>query len=168
MFLRRRLLGVDGTFTRILDGQRGGDDHDFPHTTVVLGRQHHAGQSWVQGQLGEFASQRGQPAAPGGGRGPTCFVGFPRAFHLDGAELDEQQHSVGHTACVRSVDKGKSRDVAQAQCGHRQDDGGEVRAQDFRIGERRAGGEVLRRIQPDADTVGHPAATPLTLVRRRL
>ncbi len=88
VFLRGGLLRVDGTLPRILDGQRGRDDHDLADAPVVAGRQHHAGQPGVEGNLRQFAPQRGQPHPR---TGPVRRRRLSRLFRcarrLDGAEL---------------------------------------------------------------------------------
>ena len=51
---------------------------------------------------------------------------------------------------------------------HLQDDRGQVGAQDLRVGELGPGLEVLLRVQPDGDAVGHAAAAAGALVGRGL
>ena len=51
----------------------------------------------------------------------------------------------------RCLDKRKGLDVAETERLHAQDDFSEIGALDFRLGERRAGVEILLGIQPDAD-----------------
>ncbi len=51
---------------------------------------------------------------------------------------------------------------------HRQDDGGEVGAQDLRVGELGTAVEVVLGVEPDRDAVGDPAAAAGPLVGRRL
>ncbi len=65
---------------------------------------------------------------------------------------------------VRRVDEGELLDLAEAGRGHLQDDGGEVRAEDLRVRELRAGVEVVLAVEADADAVGGAAAAALALV----
>ena len=47
MFFVRGLLFVHRPLARVLDRQRGGDDHRFPHAAVLLRLQHHARQTRI-------------------------------------------------------------------------------------------------------------------------
>ncbi|SSK75238.1 Uncharacterised protein [Klebsiella pneumoniae] len=59
MFFVRGLLFVHRPLARVLDRQRGGDDHRFPHAAVLLRLQHHPRQTRIHRQLAELAAQRG-------------------------------------------------------------------------------------------------------------
>ena len=54
------------------------------------------------------------------------------------ADLDEEGDAVAHRAPIRGVQEREVLDRAQAQGRHLQDDAGQRRAQDFRLGETRA------------------------------
>ena len=87
---------------------------------------------------------------------------------VDRAQLGEQLVAVGDRARARRVEERKLLDLAQAQALHAQDHRGERGAQQLRVGEGRALGEVLLRIEPDADAVGDAPAAPGALLRRGL
>ena len=65
---------------------------------------------------------------------------------------------------VRRINEGEGGDVAQFEDEHLQDDGGEVGAQDFRLGVGGALRVVFFAVEADADAGGDAAATPGTLV----
>ncbi len=144
------LLFLGRALARVLDRQRGRDHHHLGDTFLLVRLDDHAGQARVDRELGELAAHRGELA--GGER----------------AELLEQLDAVGDVALVRWVDERELRQVAEAQVGHLQDDRGEVRPQDLRLGELRAALEVLLRVETDADAVGGTPAAPLPLVRAGL
>ena len=52
------LLLIHRPLARILNRQRGGDDHRFPHAAVLLRLQHHPRQARVHRQLAELAAHR--------------------------------------------------------------------------------------------------------------
>ncbi len=139
-------------FARVLDGQRGGDHHHVADAAQAVGLQHHAGHPRVDRELGELAAQRGQPLA-------VVLLG-----RVERAQLVQQVDAVLDVAGVRRVEERERRDVAEARRGHLQDDGGQVGAEDLRVGELGAGEEVLLRVQPDADAVRGTAAAALALV----
>src|SRR5688500_5435799 len=76
--------------------------------------------------------------------------------------------SIGDRARTGWIDEWKRLHFAQAEALRAQDDRGERRAQQLRVGERRTFGEFLLRVKPDADAVGDAPATPGALLRRRL
>jgi hypothetical protein len=145
-----RLPFVGRAFARVLDRQRGGDDHDLAYAAVPVRLQHHPGEARVDRQLSQLAAERSE------------------ASRRQGAELLQEVHAVLDVAPVGRVDEREVEDVAQAQVGHLQDDRGEVGAQDLRVGELRAGEEVLLGVEPDAHALRHPAAAALALVGRGL
>ena len=87
---------------------------------------------------------------------------------LHRAELLEQQVAVADRAAVGRVEERERGDVAETQGGHLQDDRGEVGAQDLRLGERWAIGEVVLVVEADADARRDAAAAAGALVRRGL
>ncbi len=91
-------------------------------------------------------------------------VGGDGALGVEGAQLVQQADAVLHLAAVRRLDERESLDVAQPDRGHLQDDGGQVGAQDLRVGELRPGEEVVLLVQADADAVGGAARAALALV----
>jgi hypothetical protein len=89
-------------------------------------------------------------------------------FLVQRAQLDQELGPVPDRAPVRRIDKGKLGDVTEAQRGHLEDDRGEVGTQDLRLGEPRAGDEVLFLVEPDADPVRDPATPSGPLIGRGL
>ena len=144
------LLVVRRALARVLDGQRGGDDEDLAGAALLARLDDHPGDARVDGQAGHLAA------------------GLGEAVVLDGVQLFEELDAVGDRARVRRVDERELADVAEPRGGHLQDDAGEVRALDLRVGELGTALEVLLRVQPDADAVGDAAAAALALVGARL
>ena len=145
------VLPVGRPLARVLNGQCGRDDEHLAQRALLVAGEHHAPQPRVDGYLGQAPAQFRQ-----------LVVGVQRA------EFDEQFGTVADRAPVRRVEERELGDLAQAQCGHLQDDRREVGAQDLRVGELRPGQEVLLVVEPDADALGDPAAAAGALVRRRL
>ena len=148
------LLLVDGSLAHVLDGQRGDDDERLLEGTVPLRLDEHAGQPRVDGEGDD---------GPAVGRDPLAGqVG--RCIGVDGLQLGEQPHAVGHLAGVRRLEEGEPVDLPQPEVGHLQDDAGQVGPQDLGVGELRAGLEVLLAVEADRDAVGEPAAASRPLV----
>ena len=86
----------------------------------------------------------------------------------DGPQFDEFAEPFAHHHGFGRIEKGEFRDVAEAQVEHRQDDARQRRAQHLgrRVG--LAPGEVLFRIEAQADAGTQAAAASRTLARRRL
>jgi hypothetical protein len=91
MLLVGRLLLVGRALARILDGQRGRDDHDFACAPVLVGLQDHPGQPRVDRELGELAADAGQ------------------ALLVQRAELVQQVDAVLHLPAVRRLDERERR-----------------------------------------------------------
>ena len=144
------LLRVSGPLTRILDGQRRRDDQHLADAAVRFGFEDHPADARVHRKPGQLAPEAGDTAT------------FERV------QLGEEGQPVGDVAGVGRVYEGEGGDVTEADGRHLQDHRGQVGAQDLRIGELRAGLEVLFGVQPDADAVGGAPAAALALVRRRL
>jgi len=144
---------------RVLDGQRGGDDHHLARDVAPARLHDHPGQPGVHRQQGEGPPDVGQP-------------GHAAGLRLEGVQLGEQLDAVAHGTHVRRVDEREARDVVggrrDAHRDHLQDHRGQRGAQDLRLGELRPGLVVRARVQPDRDAVGDPAAPACALVRRRL
>ena len=150
-----RLVGlgllVHRAVTHVLHAQRAGNHQHLIEGTSGLGFQNHAAHARVQRQLGQCVAHRGE---------------FVVVIHR--AQLGQQLVAVRHGATLRRFNEGKVFDRPQVQRLHAQNHGGQRTAQYFGVGKALAAREVLRVIQPDANTVGHPAATPGTLVGCRL
>ncbi len=142
----RLLLRVRRSLARVLDRQCGGDHEHLVHAAEAIGLEQHPADARVDGQLREPAPDVSEP------------LGVERA------QLLQQLHPVANLPPVGRVQERKFGDVAESQRGHLQDDRGQVGAQDLRVGELRPGEEVVLGVQPDADAVGDPAASPLALV----
>ena len=119
---------------------------------MVPGLQDHPAEPRVHRQPGELPPQGGEL----GGAAPGC----------QGAEFFEQPYAIGDVAGLRRVHEREVRDLAQVERGRLQDDRGQVGAQDLRVGELGACGEVLLGVQPDADAVRGAATPALALVGR--
>ena len=138
--LGRALAGV-------LDGQGGGDDQHLAQAAVAVGLEDHAAEAGVDGQPGQALAVAGQPAH-------AAVV-----VELDGAELVQEAHAVGHGPAVGRVEEGEAGHVAEAEGGQLEDDRGQVGAEDLGLGERRAGVVVGLVVEADADAGGDaPAA----------
>ena len=124
----RALLGR--ALAGVLDGQRGGDDHDLagddrrPPSTIMRAS---------RGSIGSCA--RARP------------ISVSAAVAVQRAELGQQLDAVAHRAGVRRVDEREARDVVgrgrDADRDHLQDHRRERRAQDLRLGELGPGVEVV-------------------------
>ncbi len=137
------LLVLGRPFPRVLDRQRGGHDQHLGDAAETVRLEHHPCESGVHGEPHELAAEWGQASTATDPQGP---------------QLLEEGDAVTHAAAVRRVDEGERRDVPQPDRGHLQDHGGEVGAQDLRVGELRPGLEVVLGVQPDADAVRDTAA----------
>ncbi|MDT4836535.1 hypothetical protein FQZ97_702390 [compost metagenome] len=109
--------------------------------------QDHAAYARIERQLGQLPPGRRE------------LVGV-----VDRAQLLQQLVAIGDGAAQRRLDERERLDIGQAQRLHAQDHRRQRRAQDFRIGEARAAGEIRLFVQPDADTIGHAAAAAGALV----
>ncbi len=140
-------LRVRRHLVRVLHRQSGGQHPDL----LVAGRatpgEGDAGDARVQRQAPQLAAQRGQAA-----------------LLIERAEVLQQAVAFRHMAAFRSVEPGKVLDIAQAKRRHLQDHAGQVGAQDFRIAERRALGEVLLRVQAQRHAGTDAAAAAGALV----
>ena len=144
-------------FARILDRQPRGDDHDLVHAALLLGGQHHPGEPRVDRQ----------PCQPGADLREGTSTGRGRVGH-DRPELLQQRNAVSHLTPVGGLQERERVDVAEADGGHPEDDGGQVGAKDLRFGERGPCLEVLLGVQADGHTRSQSAAPPGPLVGRGL
>ena len=155
MLLCSKLLFVRGALTRVLDGQCRGQDHDFGSHAALIGLNNHPSQPWVHRQLRKLTPHAGDAA-----------LGVHRT------QLAQQCHAVGDGPGIRWLDERELLNIlgplGHTHGRHLENDGGQVGAQDFRIGEFTPGVEVLLGVQPDADTVRDTPATARTLVGRSL
>ncbi|MNG80788.1 hypothetical protein D3C79_394270 [compost metagenome] len=151
VFLVRRLLFVHRPLSRILDRQRGGDDHHLTHAAALLRFQYHARQARIDRQLRQLAALRGELVM-------AIFGRFNRT------QLFQQAHAVQNIALVRRFDKRECGDIPQPERRHLQDNRRQVGAQDLRIGKLWPRQEILFGVQADTDTVRHAATAALTLV----
>ncbi len=103
-----------------------------------------------RGSSGSAAIDR--PVGVSRGRSPVAGV--------QRAQLGENGDAVGDLPAVGRIEEREHRDVAQVERRHLQDHRGQRGAGDLRVGEFRAGQEVVLRVQPDADPVGDPPAAP--------
>ncbi len=138
---------LQGPLARVLDGQGAGDDEHFTQAVLPFGGEDHAADARVHGQAGEAPPEGGEAAL--GVHRPQFEEGVVGV--LDGTR-------------VGGVEEGEVVHRAEAQGVHAQDHGGEVGAQDLRVGVRRAGEVVVLRVEADAHPGAEAAATPLALV----
>ena len=136
-----RLLVFERSLAWVLDRQRGRNDDDLAHAALLGGLQDHAADPGVDGQLREPAAKGCQPRSR---------IGFRL---LERPEFFEQLDAVVDLSPVGRLDERESGEIAEAQRGHLQDDGRQVRAQDLGIGELRPRREVRFGVEPDADPV---------------
>ena len=141
------LAGVGRAFARVLDAQETGDDQQFVQHAVATRGHQHARQLGIHRQPRHFAADAGEVA-----------------LLVDGAQLAQGLPAIRDRARVGRIDEGEILHAAQAQGQHAQDHAGQRGAQDFRVGEPRARGEVVFGIQPIADAGGDAAAAALALV----
>ena len=157
----RRLTGVGRAFPRVLDRQGRRDDQHLADAAVTPRLDDHPPDARVDRQLGQLAADVAQqPAAPAAAARRRVAAAGRRG---EGAELLQQPDAVRDVALLRRVDEREVGHLAQVERGHPQDDGGQVGAQDLRIGELRPGGEVLLAVEADADSVGRTPAPALPL-----
>ncbi len=149
--LVRCALGVHRPVARVLYRKRGGDDQHFAQADVIERGQDHAADAWVERQFGELLAERRQQVAV-----------------VDCAELLQQLVTVGDRAPRRRFDEREGLNIGQVQRLHAQDDGGQRRTQDLRLGEFRPQQIILFVIQTDADTCRDPAAAAGALIGGRL
>ncbi len=100
VFFVRGLLFVHRPLARILNRQRGGDDHRFSHAAVLLRLQHHPRQTRVYRQLAKLTAHRGQ------------LVGGGLLIGGDGAQLFQQAHAVLNVALIRRFNEREGGDIA--------------------------------------------------------
>ncbi len=143
------LLAVGRPLARVGDRQRRGDHDDVVGAAAAVGLQDHAAEARVDRQAGQAAPEL---------RERLLGLGIP------GRELVQQDLAVAHLAAVGRVEEREVLDLAEVQGGHLQDDAGEVRAQDLRVGEARPGRVVLLGVQADGDTRRDPPAAAGALV----
>jgi len=145
------LLGLQGAVAHILNTQSAGDHQHLVQRLAVACLQDHAAHARVERQARQLHAHGRE------------LVGL-----VHRAQLAQQLVAVGDRAARGRLDEGELHHVTQVQRLHAQNDARERAAQNFRIGEARAGVEVRLVVQADADAVGHPAATAGALVGRRL
>ena len=152
---------LDRPLARVLDRQGRGDHQHLAQAALTVGLQDHPRQPRVDRQPGELAADprelepRPVPATAVGGPGQRT-------------ELLQQLYAGAHGPLVGRVDEREPLDLAQPERGHLQDHAGQRGAQDLRLGELRAGLEVLLAVEPDRDAGLDPSAPPRALLRRGL
>ncbi|EHM55582.1 hypothetical protein HMPREF9080_00622 [Cardiobacterium valvarum F0432] len=141
-----RFLAV-GAFARVLDGEGGDEDDGVLQAAGFFGGVDDAREAGVNRQVRHLSPKRGEAAR---------FVG--------GAQFEEQAVAVVDLPRVGRVNEGEGGDVAQFEDEHLQDDGGEVGAQDFRLGVGGALAVVVFAVEADADAAGGTATSAGALV----
>lgn len=141
------LLLVERAFAGVLHAEGGGDNEEFLFDAFALAGDDHARDARVDRETGELLAERGE-----------------LEFLSDGAEFKEGLVAVGDEAGVGGLEEGEFFDGAETEGLHLEDDGGEVGAEDFGLGEDRAAGEVFLGVEADADAGGDAAAAAHALV----
>ena len=147
----RGILLIRRHVVRVLHRQRRGKHPDMlaiRRATPGLGN---AGNARIERQPAQFAAQRGD-----------ALVVIERAQGL------QQPVAIGDVPAFGCIKPREVLDIAKIQAGHLQDHAGQIRAQDFRIGEGRTRLEVLLVVEPQADAGADAAAAAGALVGRRL
>ena len=141
------LARIARALARILDAEEGHDGEQFAQAVQLLAFHQHARQLHVDRQPRQRAADRGELARV-----------------VDRGNLGEPAEAVGDHARVGRFQERKLVDLAQLQRQHAQDHVGQRRAQQFRIGERGAAGEVGLVVEAIADARPDAAAAALALV----
>lgn len=155
MFFVRCLLFVHRTFARILNGERGRDNHRLTHAAMFCASSTIRARRGSTGNC-ELATERRQ------------FIGAGLFISGDRAQLFEQTHAILDIAFIRCFDKRERSDIAQPQRGHLQNNRGQVGTQNLRIGKLRAREEIVFRNRDEYRSFGHTTTAAFTLIGRRL
>ena len=142
-------LRLHRTVTHILHAERCSDDQNFIKGAACARLQNHATHARIKRQFGQLLADDGQ------------LMGI-----IDRAEFGQQLVTVRDGTTRGPLDEGKVLDRAQVQGLHTQDHTGQRTAQNLRLGVACASVEIQLRVQPDANTVGDPAAATSTLIGR--
>lgn len=149
-------LELGGAFPHVRDGEAGDEDEHRREAVAARALDQHPPELRVDRHPCQH------PAGPGQPEPVVALSG------MDRAELAEHPDAVVDVRDDRCLDEREGLHVAEAGLRHQQDDGGEVGAQDLRVGELRPGVEVLLREQADGHA-GTDAPTPSgALIGRRL
>ncbi len=148
-----RATGLGRALARVLDGEERGDhQHVLGRPVAVFaGRDDHPPQCRVDRQARELAADPGQAAAL-----------------VQRAQLEQVLAGGGQLAGIGRLDEGKVLGTAELERVELEEYGGEIGAQDLRVGEGRPPLEVLFLVQANAYPRGDPAAAPGALVGRGL
>ena len=150
------LAMLAGSLTDILDGEGGGDHEYLAHAPVPIRLDDHAADPRVDRQPGEAAAETGQPVV-------TRSV-----IVAEGPEFEEKPTAVGDLSLIGWVDEREVLHPTEPEGRHLEDDRGEARPEDLRLGELRTGAEVVLGVEPDAHPRGDTTAPPGALRRRCL
>ena len=145
-------LVLQGALAHVLDGHAGHDHGDVVEHAEPVGLHQHARHLWIHRDASDVASNRGEHG---------CTVAL---LVRDCAEFVQEQQPVAHGLSIRRLNEGEVVDVAQAQGDHLQHNGGQVGAQDFRVGELGARLEVVLGVQTDGHAVCDAAGAAGALV----
>ena len=153
------LAAFERAFTRVLNGESGDDRHDLAARALRLRLDHHPAEARIDRKLRQLLSDSGESgtsASAGIRRQLAGRAGrdllrtalraglcAPSRLWLDRAQLGQKIEAVFDIARIGRGEEGKRRDVAESERNHLQNHGGEVRAQNFRLGVLGSACEVL-------------------------
>ena len=140
-------LVVQRAVAHVLHAQGRGDDQRLVECAALVGFQQDTANARVERQTCQRLS------------GSRELVGIVHRI-----QFVQQLVAVGNGFGARRLQKREALHIAQMQRMHAQDDTCKRTAQNFGIGKRRTGYQVLLVIQADADAVGHTSAAARALV----
>src|SRR5262249_21133623 len=117
-----------------------GDDQYLAGAAVAVRFDDHPAEARVDRQPGKLRASVGEP--------PSAAALAAVAVRRERAEFFEQADAVGNLPRIWRVDERKARDLTEIERFHLQDHRRQVGAQDLRVGELRARGEVFLAVQP--------------------
>ena len=143
----RRFAPFRGSITRVLQGERAGDDEDLVQALELPSRQQQTRHLGIERQFGQLMTQWRE-----------------LAHVVNGVEFLQQLVTVRDGARTRRLDERKFLHLAQPQRTHAQDDSGQRHAENFGIGKLRPLQKIRFLVQTDAHAAHHATATTGTLI----
>ena len=143
-------FALRGTFTRILDRQKRRDHEHLGQAGLVGAGPQDAREARIHGQARHAPAERSD---------------LPRV--IDRIEIAQQPIAILDELRIGRIGEGEILDGAEAELRHPQNDAGEIRAQDLRIGESRSTLEVGLVVETNAQTGRNAPAASFALVGAR-